>query len=118
LAETKLRIAAYRELSEAGTEKAVDLLEAAWRDRFCRIPEAAVNLLHIARIKALAAAENIASVEIQCQRLMLHRCGDYILLEGRRFPNLMATNPGGKLSETIKMLVTVQNPGCNSHQMH
>jgi transcription-repair coupling factor (superfamily II helicase) len=104
LEETKLRIAAYRELSEAGTEKAVDLLEAAWRDRFGRIPEAAVNLLHIARIKALAAAENIASVEIQGQRLMLHRNGDYILLEGRRFPRLKAASPQGKLMETIEML--------------
>jgi transcription-repair coupling factor (superfamily II helicase) len=104
LEETKLRIAAYRELSEAGTEKAVDSLEAAWRDRFGRIPEAAVNLLHIARIKALAAAENIASVEIQGQRLMLHRNGDYILLEGRRFPRLMAASPIGKLTESIEML--------------
>ena len=63
--ETQLRITAYRELSEAGTEKAVDALEASWRDRFGRLPDAAANLLQIARIKALAAAENIASVEIR-----------------------------------------------------
>jgi transcription-repair coupling factor (superfamily II helicase) len=41
LEETKLRIAAYRELSEAGTEKAVDALEKSWRDRFGRIPDGA-----------------------------------------------------------------------------
>jgi len=104
LEETSLRIAAYRELSEAGTEKAVDALEASWRDRFGRIPEAAAHLLQIARIKALAAAENIASVEIQGQRLMLHRNGDYILLEGRRFPRLKAESPKGKLTETVEML--------------
>jgi transcription-repair coupling factor (superfamily II helicase) len=104
LSETKLRIAAYRELSEAGTEKAVDALEQSWRDRFGRLPDAAANLLIIARIKALAAAENIASVEISGQRLMLHRGGDYILLEGRRFPRLKASSPAGRLAETIEML--------------
>ncbi|MEI6177692.1 MAG: transcription-repair coupling factor [Verrucomicrobiota bacterium] len=104
LEETSTRIAAYRELSEAGTEKAVDALEVSWRDRFGRIPEAAVHLLQIARIKALAAAEDIASVEIQGQRLMLHRNGDYILLEGRRFPRLKAESPHGKLKEAVEML--------------
>lgn len=104
LSETQLRIAAYRELSEAGNEKAVDALEQSWRDRFGRLPDAAANLLQIARIKALAAAENIASVEISGQRLMLHRGGDYILLEGRRFPRLKAASSIGKLAETIEML--------------
>ncbi len=104
LEETKLRITAYRELSEAGTEKAVDALEQSWRDRFGRLPEGAVNLLQIARIKALAAAEKIAAVEINGQRLMLHRGGDYILLEGRRFPRLKAASSVGKLNEAIEML--------------
>jgi transcription-repair coupling factor (superfamily II helicase) len=104
LGETKLRIAAYRELSEAGTEKAVDALEQSWRDRFGRLPDAAQNLLTIARIKALAAAERIASVEINGQRLMLHRGGDYIMLEGRRFPRLKSESPAGRLMETITML--------------
>ena len=104
LADTKLRIAAYRELSEAATEKAVDALEESWRDRHGRLPEAAENLLQIARIKALAAAESISSVEIQCQRLMLHRGGDYIMLEGRRFPRLRADAPKEKLTEAIAML--------------
>ena len=37
---------------------------------------------------------------------MLHRGGDYILLEGRRFPRLKAASPQGKLAETIEMLRT------------
>ena len=104
LEETKLRITAYRELSEAGTLKAIDALEKSWRDRFGRIPEAAARLLEITRIKALAAAEGIASVEIQGQRLMLHRNGDYILLEGRRFPRLQSASPQGKLAEAATLL--------------
>ncbi|MGL4401559.1 MAG: DEAD/DEAH box helicase, partial [Luteolibacter sp.] len=104
LEETKVRITAYREISEAGTLKAIDALEASWRDRFGRIPEAAKRLLEITRIKALAAAEGIASVEISGQRLMLHRNGDYILLEGRRFPRLQSASPQGKLSEAVILL--------------
>jgi transcription-repair coupling factor (superfamily II helicase) len=104
LEETKVRITAYREISEAGTLKAIDALEASWRDRFGRIPEAAARLLEITRIKALAAAEGIASVEISGQRLMLHRNGDYILLEGRRFPRLQSASPQGKISETATLL--------------
>ncbi len=106
LPETKTRITAYRELSEAGTENAVNALEKSWRDRFGRIPEPAARLLEITRIKALAASEGISSVEIQGQRLMLHRNGDYILLEGRRFPRLKAVNPKEKLTEAIEMLRT------------
>ena len=104
LAETKLRITAYRELSEAGTLRALDTLEKSWRDRFGRLPEAATRLLEINRIKALAAGEGIASVEIQGQRLMLHRNGDYILLEGRRFPRLQSASLQGKLAEAISLL--------------
>jgi len=104
LEETKLRITAYRELSEAGTPTAVRELEASWRDRFGRIPDGAANLLQIAHIKALAAAANISSVEIHGQRLMLHRNGDYILLEGRKFPRLKAADHREKLRETISLL--------------
>jgi len=92
--------------AEAGTERALNALEESWRDRFGRIPDAAARLIEITRIKALAASEGIASVEIQGQRLMLHRNGDYILLEGRRFPRLKAASPQGKLAEAIEMLRT------------
>ncbi|MDH4443502.1 MAG: transcription-repair coupling factor [Akkermansiaceae bacterium] len=104
LEETKVRITAYRELAEAVTEKSLAALEKSWRDRFGRIPEPAARLIEIARIKALAAAQGIASVEIQGQRLMLHRNGDYILLEGRRFPRLQSASPREKLSEAVDLL--------------
>lgn len=104
LEETKVRITAYREISEASTEKALNALEISWRDRFGRIPDAAARLIEITRIKSLAAAEGIASVEISGQRLMLHRNGDYILLEGRRFPRLQSASPQGKLAEASTLL--------------
>ena len=104
LGDTSLRISAYRELAEATHEAAVAALEATWRDRFGRLPEPAARLLEIARVKALAAALGIASVEIQGQRLMLHRNGEYILLEGRRFPRLLSATTNGKLPEAISLL--------------
>lgn len=104
LAEPRLRITAYRELAEAATVKQVDALEASWSDRFGKLPDAAANLLQIARIKALAGANGIASVEIQSQRLMLHRNGDYILMGDRRFPRLESTDAEAKLSEVIRLL--------------
>jgi transcription-repair coupling factor (superfamily II helicase) len=106
LDDTKLRIAAYRELSEALTEVAVNTLEKSWRDRFGRLPAAAENLLQIARIKAVASAEGIGSVEIQGQRLMLHRNGAYILLDGRRFPRLQSDGARERLSEVLTLLRT------------
>ena len=38
--------------------------------------------------------------------LFIHRNGDYILLEGRRFPRLKAASPVGKLAEAVEMLRT------------
>ena len=104
LGDTPLRISAYRDLADATDEPAIQALEATWRDRFGRLPEPAARLLDIARIKALAAAIGIASVEIQGQRLMLHRNGEYILLEGRRFPRLLSATSEGKLPEAISLL--------------
>jgi transcription-repair coupling factor (superfamily II helicase) len=104
LEDTRLRISAFREISEALTEKQVAALEESWRDRFGRLPGPAENLVRIARIKAIAAAKGIATVEIQAQRLMLHRNGDYILLEGKRFPRLTKDKPLAKLKEVEEML--------------
>ncbi|MDX1679631.1 MAG: transcription-repair coupling factor [Akkermansiaceae bacterium] len=104
LEETSLRIAAYKEWSEARNLKAVEALAKTWRDRFGRLPDPVENLLTISRIKAMAASRGIDEVEIIQQRLMLHRGGDYILMEGRRFPKLKAIKPAAKLDETLAML--------------
>jgi len=64
-------------------------------------------LLTIARIKSLAAQNDIQSVEIQGQRLMLHRNGSYILLAERRFPRLETVRPAERLKETLDLLGTM-----------
>jgi transcription-repair coupling factor (superfamily II helicase) len=104
LDETQLRVSAYRELAESMDEKDLDRMEGRWRDRFGRLPEAAENLITVARVRLVAAGKGVSSVEIKGQRLMLQRGGDYIMLEGRRFPRLTQEEPGRKLREALEML--------------
>ena len=104
LGETQLRVSAYRELAESMVEKDLDQLETRWRDRFGRLPEPAANLIGVGRIRLVAANKGVSSVEIKGQRLMLHRGGDYIMLEGRRFPRLTSVTPADKLREALEML--------------
>jgi transcription-repair coupling factor (superfamily II helicase) len=104
LSDAKLRIHAYRELAEANTPKAIDTLEKNWIDRHGRLPEPIKNLLTIARIKAEAAANNVSSVEISGQKLMLQRNGSPILMDGSRYPRLTKSKPPEMLTEALEML--------------
>ena len=104
LSDAKLRINAYRELAKANTPKSITALEKSWIDRHGRLPEPVKHLLTIARIKAEAASNQITSVEISGQRLMLQRNGSPILLDGSRYPRLAKTKPGEKLNEALEML--------------
>ncbi|MCW1921379.1 transcription-repair coupling factor [Luteolibacter arcticus] len=104
LDETQLRVSAYRELAESMVENDLDQMEARWRDRFGRLPEPAENLITVGRIRLVAAGKGVASVEIKGQRLMLQRGGDYIMLEGTRFPRLISTGTRDKLHEALEML--------------
>jgi transcription-repair coupling factor (superfamily II helicase) len=74
------------------------------QDRHGRLPHPVQNLLTIARIKGEAASNQITSVEISGQRLMLQRNGSPILMDGSRYPRLAKTKPGEKLNEALEML--------------
>jgi len=104
LSETRLRISAYRELAETLTVEDLDKLSASWADRFGKLPEPAANLVDVTRLRLIAGSKGVASIEIKGQRLMLQRNGDYIMLEGRRFPRLTSEKPDEKLAESIAML--------------
>ena len=104
LSDAKLRIHAYRELAEANTPKAIDTLENNWIDRHGRLPDPVKHLLTTTRIKAEAAANNVASVEITGQRLILQKNGSPILLDGSRYPRLTKTKPAEMLNEALEML--------------
>ena len=107
LEDTQLRVSAFRELSEAANERELDALIQRWTDRFGRLPQPVLNLLDVTRLRLLAAHVGIASVEIQGQRLMIHRNGDYLFLEGKRFPRLTATEPKRMLDEAIAMIRSI-----------
>ena len=107
LEDTQLRVSAFRELAEAANESELDALVKRWTDRFGRLPDPVLNLLEVTRLRLLAAHVGIASVEIQGQRLMIHRNGDYLLLEGKRFPRLSSTRPKDMLKEATNMVASL-----------
>jgi transcription-repair coupling factor (superfamily II helicase) len=107
LPEARLRISAYKELAGLVGEKDLERLGAEWRDRFGRFPAPVEHLIEVARLKLLAAAAGISAIEIRGQRLMLTRNGDYIMLEGRRFPRLPSDDPGEKLTAAVYLLRTI-----------
>nr|WP_281375576.1 transcription-repair coupling factor [Haloferula luteola] len=107
LEDTQLRVSAFRELAEAADERELDALIRRWTDRFGRLPDPVRHLLDVTRLRLLAAHVGIASVEIQGQRLMIHRNGDYLFLEGKRFPRLAATHPKEMLEEAIRMIRSI-----------
>ncbi|MGE9270439.1 MAG: transcription-repair coupling factor [Verrucomicrobiales bacterium] len=107
LSETRLRVTAYRELAECQSEPDLNQLTERWADRFGRLPRETSNLVDVARLRLIAGTKSVQSIEIKGQRLMLQRNGDYIMLEGRRFPRLTSTSPAAKLDESIQLLRTL-----------
>lgn len=107
MSEATMRIRAYKQLAEAVSEKEIKSIGDTWKDQFGRLPSPAQNLLTATLLKIAAAKAMITSVEIQGQRLMLTRNGNYILMEGTRFPRLKQTTPSKKLTEALEMLQAI-----------
>ena len=103
VAETSLRVNAYRELAECLSEKELDDLTTSWRDRFGRFPDPVANLLRLNRVKIRAAGKKITTVEIKGQKLTLGRNGSPIMIDNRH-PRLTSIEPGAKLDETLQLL--------------
>lgn len=101
--DSKLRIAAYKDLANASEQRDIDAIAAGFRDRFGPLPSPLENLLLCQKIKILASKAQISAVEISAARLMLTRNGEFILLDGK-FPRLQSVKPLTKLKETHGML--------------
>ncbi|MCP4848668.1 MAG: transcription-repair coupling factor [Verrucomicrobiaceae bacterium] len=97
LPEAALRINAYRQLSELDNIKELKILIRQWRDRFGPPPRAVDHLLRCTELKLAASGAGIQSVEIDEDKLMLTRNGQYVLIEGK-FPRLK----GNKVEERLK----------------
>ena len=101
--ETRLRVHAYRELAECLTEKELDALEKAWRDRFGRFPGAVAHLHQMHRAKIRGAAKKITLIEVQGQKLVLTRNGLPITIDNRH-PRLKSIKANKKIEEVLDLL--------------
>ena len=102
--DPEMRVAAYRQLASARSEKDLAAIEKNWRDRFGRFPDPVIHLLDVHRLRVIASAKAVQVVEISKNRLMLQRNGDYILPPGGKFPRLSSRKAADKLSDAIDLL--------------
>ncbi len=58
-----LRLAAYKEISGAGSKDEIEAIAGDLRDRYGEIPEPAANLLEIMKIKIIAERANVARID-------------------------------------------------------
>jgi transcription-repair coupling factor (superfamily II helicase) len=101
--DSALRIQAYRQLASLAGITELEKLRESWRDRFGPLPDAADNLLTLARLKLAAARNKVQQIEVRQDRLMLTRSGELILNAGK-FPRLSAVEPGLKVKEIFSLL--------------
>ncbi len=105
--DPEMRVAAYRQLASARSEKELREIEKDWRDRFGRIPDPVAHLITTNRLRVIASAKGVQMVEIKNDRLMLQRNGEYILPPGGKFPRLSSRKIPDKLSEALHLLQTL-----------
>jgi len=107
IADSRLRIQAYRKIAQAAELAEVDALRAEFRDRYGKLPREVKLLLRCAEVKLLAAAVNVDTVETRADKIMLSQRGQLFQVGGK-FPRLTATKPEGKLTEIKKLLESLQ----------
>ena len=103
IADTALRIAAYRQLAEVTTQEQLHRLAKDWRDRFGKFPSAVDNLLLLTEIRLAAAKANIQRIEVRDDKLMLTRRGEFILVAGK-FPRISSVTIDQHLGEILALL--------------
>jgi len=93
ISDNKQRMNEYKRLSLARDESTLDHLQTEWRDRFGRIPQEAINLTEISRVKIRANKAGIKSINQE---------GDFIKIANklrlqqwlqsmRKLPNFLQT---------------------------
>jgi transcription-repair coupling factor (superfamily II helicase) len=103
IADTRLRIEAFRRLAGVCTPEQLKQLRAEWRDRYGRIPPAADHLLILTGIKLLASEKGVSTLETKGDRLILTRAAEPIQLAGR-FPRLTSRDADSKVREIADLL--------------
>jgi transcription-repair coupling factor (superfamily II helicase) len=103
LPEPQHRIEIYRKLAQATDKAALETLTRELRDRFGPLPPPVELLLQVAELKILAADCGVSVVEVQDDRLMLTRYGEFVMLGGK-FPRLTKKGAGPRLKEIARLL--------------
>ncbi|HUK83155.1 MAG TPA: transcription-repair coupling factor [Verrucomicrobiae bacterium] len=107
IADTRLRIQAYRRIASATELADVEALRRELRDRYGPLPSEIELLLHCTAVRILAAHANVDTVETREDRIMLGHRG-VLFQVGGKFPRLTATKPEGKLTEIKKLLESLR----------
>ena len=102
IADTTLRIQAYRHLAEINTREHLDRLRKEWRDRFGKLPPPVDNLFLLSELKLAAARASVTRVEVRDDKLMLTRRGDFILVGGK-FPRIGKGKIGRRLADVLAL---------------
>ena len=103
IADTALRIKAYRQTAEVTTAEQAQALRRDWRDRFGKFPPAVDNLFVLIDIRLAAARVGVSRVEVREGKLMLTRHGQFILVGGK-FPRLSSVTIDQQLSEILELI--------------
>ncbi|MBD0293038.1 MAG: transcription-repair coupling factor, partial [Jiangellaceae bacterium] len=101
IASERLRLEAYRRLSEAHTEVAVDEVRDELVDRYGEPPQPVLNLLEVARLRAHLRAAGLQEVTLQGRHV---RFGPVSLRDWQRV-RLGRLYPGALVKETVNTML-------------
>jgi transcription-repair coupling factor (superfamily II helicase) len=104
--EPQHRIEIYRKLAQATDKPALENLQRELRDRFGPLPPPVELLLQVAELKILAADKSVTAIEVNDDKLMLTRHGDFITLGGK-FPRLTKKGAKARLKEIKRLLLAI-----------
>ena len=104
--EPQHRIEIYRKLAQATDKSALENLRKELRDRFGPLPPAVELLLHIGELKILASEKAVTAIEVNDDKLMFTRHGDFITLGGK-FPRLTKKDAKARLKEIKRLLLAI-----------
>ena len=104
--EPQHRIEIYRKLAQANEKSALESLQKELRDRFGPLPPQVELLLQVAELKILASEKSVTAIEVNDDKLMLTRHGDFLTLGGK-FPRLTKKQAGARLKEIKRLLLAI-----------
>lgn len=101
LTATQERFSCYDRISKAGSEAALNKLEAELKDRFGPMPEEVKNLLALARLKHLGSSLGLEKIDIQhsATTLFLPADDDKEFYDSKFFQNLIVALQDGSIRE-------------------